>query len=291
MTEDPDNAPDNATMPLMEHLIELRRRLIISLAVFVVVFLGAYHFAHDIYGFLVRPLSEILKERGGDRRMIYTGLTEAFLTYVKVAAFTAAFVCFPVWAGQLWAFVAPGLYKKERRALLPFLVATPVLFVAGAASVYFMVIPMAWKFFLSFESTGIDTGGVPIQLEAKVSEYLSLVMKLIFAFGIAYQMPVAFTLLARVGIIGSKDLIAKWRYAVVGVFVAAAVLTPPDIVSQLSLATPMLALYGISILSCKWVERGRQNAAAGDAVAGEAASGEAAAAADAPSTGGEPAKE
>ncbi len=264
MTED---NPDDAKMPLMEHLIELRKRLLISSVAFVIAFLVCYHFAKDIYSFLVQPLAVILASKGGDRKMIYTALTEAFLTYVKVAAFSAVFVCFPVWAGQLWAFVAPGLYKKERRAFLPFLLATPVLFVAGASSVYYLVLPMAWKFFLSFETTGPDNSGLPIQLEAKVSDYLSLVMKLILAFGIAYQMPVLFSLLARVGIISAADLRAKRRYAIVGVFVAAAIMTPPDIISQLSLAIPMLVLYEVSILACMWIEKSKAKADAEQAAA------------------------
>jgi sec-independent protein translocase protein TatC len=256
--------PDDHKMPLIDHLIELRKRLMISAVAFMVCFILCYFFAKEIYGFLVQPLADILTSRGENRRMIYTALTEAFFTYMKVAAFAAAFVCFPVWAGQLWAFVAPGLYKHEKKAFLPFIAATPLLFLAGAATVYYLVLPVAWKFFLSFESMGADTGGLPIELEAKVGEYLSLVMKLIFAFGVAFQMPVLLTLLARVGIISSADLVKKRRYAIVIVFIVAAVLTPPDIVSQLSLAVPMLVLYEISVLSCRWVERSRQKAAAAD---------------------------
>ena len=254
-------AADNAgggQMSLIEHLIELRKRLMISALAFIVAFILCFFVAQDIYAVLQRPLAAVVLAKGADRHMIFTAPTEAFFTYLEVAAFAAAFICFPVWAGQLWAFVAPGLYKHEKKAFLPFLVATPVLFVAGAATVYFIVLPMALRFFLSFETLGIAAEGtLPIALDAKVSEYLSLVMKLIFAFGIAYQLPVLLTLLARVGIISSDALVEKRRYAIVGVFVAAAILTPPDVLSQLSLAIPMLLLYEISILACRRIEKKR----------------------------------
>ena len=170
-----------------------------------------------------------------------------------MAFFGAAFLSFPVVATQLWLFVAPGLYRSEKRAFTPFLIATPVLFVLGASLAYYFVFPVAWRFFLSFE-TPTGAGGLPIQLEAKVSEYLSLVMKLIFAFGIAFELPVGLTLLAKVGIISSKGLKKMRRYAYVGMFVIAAILTPPDVITQTGLALPLIALYEISIICAKYVE-------------------------------------
>ncbi len=249
-----DDPIDDKPMPLLEHLVELRRRLLWSALAFFLCFGVCYYFSRDIYSFLVQPLAHILEQRGGNRRMIYTQLYEAFFTYLRVAFFGAAFVSFPVVASQVYLFVAPGLYRSEKRAIQPFLAATPILFVAGAALAYYFIFPAAWSFFLSFE-TPTGAGGLPIELEAKVSEYLSLVMKLIFAFGVAFQLPVLLTLLAKVGIVTSGGLKKYRRYAWVGMFIVAAIITPPDVITQTGLALPLIALYEISIQTAKLVER------------------------------------
>ncbi len=241
-------------MPLLDHLIELRRRLIWSAVAFLVCFMIAYYFSSAIYYFLAEPLAQVLREQGNpDPHLIYTQLYEAFFTKIKVAFFGGAFVSFPIVATQIWLFVAPGLYRSEKKALLPFLAATPILFLLGAALAYYFVFPFAWKFFASFQ-TATGGGGVPIELLPRVSEYLDLVMKLIFAFGITFQLPVALTLLAKVGIVSSAQLRKFRRYAYVGMFIIAAILAPPDVITQTGLALPLIALYEISILSARWVE-------------------------------------
>lgn len=241
-------------MSLIEHLTELRNRMMIAAGAIIVGFLVCYFFAEQIYGFLVQPLAN---ELGDDRRMIYTGLAEVFFTYIKVAFFAGAFLAFPVVAIQFYRFIAPGLYKREKHAFLPFLIATPILFFMGGAMVYYLIMPLAWKFFLSFEVPQAGASGLAIQLEAKVSEYLGLVMKLIFAFGLAFQLPVALTLMARVGIVSSATLAKQRKYAIVIVFVVAAILTPPDIISQIGLGIPIILLYEISIVLCRMIEKKR----------------------------------
>ena len=249
-------------MPLIEHLIELRNRLLWSIGALVVGFVLCYLVAEEMYRFLVQPLADLMEGQPG-RRMIYTALHEAFFTQLKVAFFGSVCLTFPIVAGQLWIFVAPGLYKQERRAFLPFLLATPVLFVMGAALVYYLIFPLAWQFFMSFE-TPASAGTLAIVMEPKVNEYLSLVMKLIFAFGLSFQLPVVLMLMARAGMVTSKGLAEKRKYAVVLTFATAALLTPPDVISQIGLGVPILLLYEISILGTKLVEKKRAEREADD---------------------------
>jgi sec-independent protein translocase protein TatC len=257
-----DDASDGHKMPLLDHLIELRQRLLYSALALLVAFLIAFYFAQDLFNFLVQPLADILTNRAGvlgTRRLIFTDLTEVFFTYIKVAFFFGAFVACPIFLTQIWLFVAPGLYKNEKSALAPFLAASPVLFFTGGALVYYVLFPLAWKFFLSFETMGGE-GTLPIELEAKVNEYLSLVMKLIFAFGLSFQLPIIMTLMARVGLTTSKGMASKRKYAIVGVFIVAAIFTPPDPLSQLSLAIPIILLYEVSIFMAKMVEKKKAKA-------------------------------
>jgi sec-independent protein translocase protein TatC len=237
---------DNPAQPLTAHLAELRQRLLVCALIVLAATLICYYFAQPIYGILVQPLATAMGEHGS-QRLIYTSLTEAFFTYVKVAIWSGVFVTFPILLWQIWAFIAPGLYHKERRAFLPFLIATPILFFLGGAFVFYVVMPLAWGFFLSFQTTAAETT-LPIQLEAKVNEYLDLVLSFMFAFGLCFQLPVLLSLLARAGFISAQMLRKRRKYAIIVIFIVAAALTPPDVLSQTLLALPLLALYEISIL-------------------------------------------
>lgn len=246
-------ATDEKKMPLLDHIVELRTRLIYSFAAFVAMFIVSFVFAQDIYDFFVRPLAAAMKGQDG-ARLIFTALYEPFLAQIKVAFYTALFFAFPVISIQVWMFVAPGLYRNEKRAFLPFLFATPILFFMGGALVYFLIMPLAWDFFLTFQTLGGD-GALPVQVEPKVDQYLTLVLRLIFAFGLAFELPVLLMLLARAGLVTSSALAAKRKYAIVGVFVIAAVITPPDVVSQIGLAIPIIILYELSIVGARLIER------------------------------------
>ncbi len=236
------------------HFIELRSRLLNSLIFIFIVFVISYIFAEQIYNFLVEPYAKAVRDEQISRRLIFTALHETFITYIKVAFFAAIFLGSPVLLIQIYKFIAPGLYKNEKRAILPYLISTPILFLLGGLLVYFLVMPLAIKFFLSFESLGSSTS-LPIQLEAKVNEYLSLVMRLIFAFGISFQLPILLNLLARIGVVNSDYLRTRRRYVIVIIFALAAILTPPDPITQVGLAIPLLLLYELSIFTVKFTEK------------------------------------
>jgi len=243
----------------VEHLTELRSRLLKSFLYLFIFFIICYFFSENIYAFLVEPYAEAVRHDNQNRRLIFTALHETFITYLKVAFFASLFITSPLLLTQIWKFIAPGLYKNEKKALLPYLIATPTLFLLGGMLVYYLIMPLAIKFFLTFETTS-QASNLPIQLEAKVNEYLSLVMRLIFAFGISFQLPVLLSLLARVGFIDSEYLKKRRKYVVVIIFAVAALLTPPDPITQIGLGIPLLILYELSILSVKIIEKKNKDA-------------------------------
>jgi sec-independent protein translocase protein TatC len=244
------NEIDESKMPLLDHLIELRSRLLWSFLALAIAFGISLYFARPIFGFLVQPLLA-----SGQTKLIYTAIFEAFFVEIKVAFFAATFFSFPVFATQLWRFVAPGLYSKEKRAFLPFLLATPVLFIIGASMAYFMAIPVALEYLLGF---GGSVGGVEQQALPGVDNYLNFVMKFIFGFGISFLLPVLLMLLERAGIVTLEQLKSARRYAIVGAFAIAAVLTPPDVVSQLLLAIPLCILYELALIAIWFTRRRRK---------------------------------
>ena len=247
---------DDSKAPLLDHLIELRRRLIYCVLALAVAFGICFYFANDILHFLAQPY---IKAAGAGKELIYTKLYEAFFTNVKVALFAAFILAFPVIANQIWLFVAPGLYKQEKNAFLPFILATPVLFLSGAALAYYVVMPIAFKFLLGFQQSG---GDVKIAALPSIGDYLSLVMQFIFAFGVAFLLPVLLMLLERAGIVTRAQLVAGRRYAIVGATIVAAVLTPPDVTSQLLLAGPLILLYEGALVAIWFTERKRARVAA-----------------------------
>jgi sec-independent protein translocase protein TatC len=247
------NQMEKNTASFIEHLSELKNRLIVTSLIYLVAVGICYLFVEDIYYFLLTPLQQAMAD-GAAKKMIYTSLTEVFFTYLKLSFSAGFFIVFPFIAYQIYTFLSPGLYKAEKGVLLPFLIAVPILFMVGASLVYYFVFPLAWKFFLSFEVVG-SSEVIAISLEAKVNEYLSLVTNLIISFGLAFQMPVILTLLVKFGVVSTDWLKRKRKVAVVIIFVLAAFLTPPDVISQIALALPMLLLYELSVIACKYISK------------------------------------
>jgi sec-independent protein translocase protein TatC len=269
VTDTAEDNPDDKKMPLMEHLIELRRRLIWSLVAFAICFVVCFFFANNIFDFLTRPLAAVWEGQEG-RHLIYTALQEKFFANVKVAMFGGLVIAFPIIASQIWGFVAPGLYKNEKMAFLPFLVATPIMFLMGASFVYFIFVPNAFRFFTSFEEVA-KNGALAITAEPKVSEYLDLIIQLILGFGIVFELPVLLTLLVSAELLETQTLAKQRRYAIVAGFIISAILTPPDALSMMMMAIPLVGLYEISIVIGRIIEGRRRRRRAAEEAAEKAA--------------------
>ena len=260
-TTDPTNLSEKK-MTMLEHLAELRTRLIYSFIFFIFIFflslinfkIGSFHgsISELVYIFLQNPLAQIINERGG--RMIFTALHEGFFTQIKVGFYLALFISLPIMLIQIWKYVSPGLYEDEKNIFLPFMIATPFLFLLSFLMVYFIVMPIAWNFFLSFEIPSTSMG-LPIEVEPRISEYLSLVLRLILAFGLCFQLPILILLLVRIGIIDVLWLTRRRKYCILFSFITAAILTPPDVISQFLLALPLIFLYEISIIISKFIKK------------------------------------
>ncbi|PQM55069.1 MAG: twin-arginine translocase subunit TatC [Rhodobacteraceae bacterium] len=258
MKEEKDDVDESAA-PLIEHLTELRSRLIRSVVAFALCMIAAFTVATHIFNFLANPIVEILKENGQSPDLIFTGLQQGFMVNIRISLFGGFMVSFPYISFQLWKFVAPGLYKNEKRAFLPFLLASPLLFLLGASFAFYIVMPLAFDFFLGFQQENTDVSDlVGITYLGTINEYLGLTMKFIIAFGLCFQLPVLLTLMGKVGLISSEVLAKSRKYAVVGILVLAAIVTPPDVITQIILFTVVYALYEVSVLLVKWVEKKKE---------------------------------
>lgn len=250
MQEEHNELSDNA-MPLIEHLRELRKRFMISVLAFIAAFIVCFIFSHQIFQFLIAPLVKVY-----GNNIQTTSLPEKFITYIRLSLYSGLIVSFPVIAVQIYMFLAPGLYKNEKKLIRPFLIAAPSLFIMGAALCYYMILPVAWKFFLTFGEDSI--GNMQVVLNQKASDYLSLVTGLIMAFGLAFQLPLVIILLCHAGLVTTEALKKKRKYAIVIIVTIAGIITPPDVISQIGLAVPMQLLYEISIIICKAIEKNRE---------------------------------
>ena len=264
MEDEKDNVEDSAA-PLIEHLTELRNRLIRSVVAFAICMILAFTVAGQIFNFLAKPIVEILMENGQAPDLIFTGLQQGFMVNIRLSLFGGFLLSFPYISFQLWKFIAPGLYKDEKNAFLPFLLASPILFFIGATFAFYVVMPLAFDFFLGFQQTNENISDlVGITYLGTINEYLGLTMKFIIAFGLCFQLPVLLTLMGKAGLISSQTLAKSRKYAMVGILVLAAIVTPPDVITQIILFTVVYALYEVSVILVKWVEKKRERAFAAD---------------------------